>query len=96
MLASTVQFSRYGRSRWRAHRVLGSEDGQPFGATTVRGETSAQKALVPSGPNSVPTAELVVVAGFRTGYPVVLPGASTGAAELVSVPPMSDHVRSFA
>jgi hypothetical protein len=64
MLASTMQFSRYGRSRRPNRRVPrhGAPDLEinsavrlagPFGGTSVLTEGGAE-APVPSGPNSVP------------------------------------------
>src|ERR1700710_2951013 len=55
MLASTVQFSKYGESPHLPHRQTPASSEEPHGRYDGHGALQKKQSPVPSGPNSVPT-----------------------------------------
>jgi hypothetical protein len=94
MLASTVQFSRYGRIRLRARRLSVSADG----SSCRRSGSVHRLAVVPRGCGSRPVpqdptacqAAFPSPAAFQSGEPDVLATAEDDG-QLVDVPPLSNH-----
>ncbi len=91
MLASTVQFSRYGRIRIRDHRDTGRRP-----AVQCRIGPMEEVVSTPSGPNSVPTIVCSDHDPFRLRKELYWTSRSTPTSELVSVPPLSSRRRTYA
>ena len=97
MLASTVQFSRYGRPPGFLPRTpLSTADSDAVREPRRPDVVPRVGNTAPSGPNSVPTAGGAQTVEVPSGRTAVLTTLHAQPAELVSVPPLSSLRETFA